>query len=189
VFFSKTDVTVHTPYEKTQCFNNIAVLDLFAFQSIEISDQRSQQHATGCTSKRDALVLLSLKTPKATSKNNLEGCQKYFKQRARPHRGKCGTVASGAKHATMGQILFKVKQVKMFATSDVKCLEAVLNSRNAIVHKNFKDNSFNDKNWRNPNFITKRESELLAILNEVIRINVAICQITDRQKQEYATMK
>jgi hypothetical protein len=38
---TQTFVTVHTPYEKRQCFNNIAELDMFAFQSIKISDQRS----------------------------------------------------------------------------------------------------------------------------------------------------
>jgi hypothetical protein len=47
-------------------------------------------------------------------------------------------------HKPMGVILRQVKEVKMFGAADVKCLESVLNSRNWIVHRYFKDNNFND---------------------------------------------
>jgi hypothetical protein len=42
----ENNVLLFTPHmKKRQCFNNIAELDMFAFQSIKISDQRSQQYS------------------------------------------------------------------------------------------------------------------------------------------------
>ena len=88
-------------------------------------------------------------------------------------------------HETMGHIIKKVEEVKMFTSEDIRCLINVLKGRNDIVHRYFRKNDFNENNWNDKKFIKRHENKLISIYEETLRVNNAICKVIEMQKEEY----
>ena len=88
-------------------------------------------------------------------------------------------------YETMGHIIKKVEEVRLFSSEDIRCLVSVLKSRNDIVHRYFRNNDFNENNRNDPKFIKKHENKLIDIYEETLRVNGAICKVIGMQKKEY----
>ena len=88
---------------------------------------------------------------------------------------------------TLGQIINKVKDLGIFSLSSIDKLYKLLNFRNSLVHRFFKDNNFNQIER-----FSKRYGTLMQNLGEKLRsmqaINFKLCEIINGQQIEFTNL-
>ena len=88
---------------------------------------------------------------------------------------------------TLGQIINKVRDLGIFSTSSIDKLYKLLNFRNSLVHRFFKDNNFNQIER-----FGKRYGEIVQSLGEKLRsmqeINFKLCEIINGQQIEFSNL-
>lgn len=88
---------------------------------------------------------------------------------------------------TLGQIINKVKSLEIFSSASVDKLYTLLNFRNSLVHRFFKDNNFNqiERFGAKYNAITRNLGEKLVSMQE---INYKLCEIIKGQQVEFSNL-
>ena len=89
---------------------------------------------------------------------------------------------------TMGNILNMVRRVRLFSYGEAEVLKRVLENRNAIIHRFFKDDDFG-ANAENPAFINGKKRRLREILSEMKTVNAGLCEVVRMLRLEYESIK
>ncbi|MGN1227832.1 MAG: hypothetical protein ACI4TX_04230 [Christensenellales bacterium] len=88
---------------------------------------------------------------------------------------------------TLGQIINKVKEINVFSSESIDKLYKVLNERNNLVHRFFKDNNFSTIERFGQKY-NKILQNLDLTLNNMKDINNKLCDIINGQQMEFSNL-
>jgi hypothetical protein len=71
---------------------------------------------------------------------------------------------------TLGQVIKKAQQIEVFDEDNIEELEYILNKRNYLVHRYFKDQDFVKHKWNEP-FLDNKRKELFNMLIRFKKFN------------------